>query len=495
MTLMRRIMKTFLAVVLTMTLFSPSLSDAASSRSPMIEVGNASGLEGEVKVPIRLHNLTRLSSGSFKVDNPTSSIFDLERFEKNPRFDGGDFNTTVRVDGDELYVDFISSDNGNNVSVDQATIGYIVYDISGSGGKGTQSLLALEEVSLQDQNGRDQRFERFSGVLSKKRPMGDVLGTNEVNAAQSLRILQHVKGKSPLSGYDIKNAADVDGDGNIAQADAMKILRNVVGLEESFIQIKTNTLPNAILEQEYYAQLNADFGAEPYTWSTDRGSRLPSGIRLDSETGVLSGETRREGEYEFSIVVTDRNGNTTSKDFSVNATVTDVEKIESIDPVSVEAGETPSLPAEVKVTYKDGSSEQIDVDWSPVNTTETGTVMATGDVGDTGMTVSVEVVIHDEDEEPYIEEEQIENVEDEYLGLLNVHTIEVQAKKAVFKMDVNAQVTTDSGRTRQETIPMHYEGNNKFSLATPRLTSGQTIILIAYDEFGDKITEKEYGLK
>jgi len=488
-------MMTFLAFVLMITLFLPSLSNAATSRSPMIEVGNVSGLEGEVKVPVRLHNLTRLSTGSFKVDNPSSSAFELERFEKAPLFKNAQFNTTVRIDGNELYVDFISSDEGNNVQVEQATIGYIVYDISDSAGKGTQSLLSLEEVSLQDQAGRDQRFERFDGVITKERPMGDVLGTNEVNAAQSLRILQHVSGENPLSGYDIKNSADVDGDGNIAQADAMKILRNVVDLEDSFIQIKTSKLPNVTLDQEYHTQLKADFGAEPYTWSTARGSRLPSGIRLDSETGVLSGESRREGEYSFSIEVTDRNGNTTSKDFTVNATETNVESVGSLDPVSVEAGETPNLPSEVNVTYKDGSNEQVDIHWAPVNTSETGTIKATGDVGDTGLTVSVEVVIHDEDEEPYIEEEQIVSVEDNYLGLLDVHTIEVQAKKAVYKMDVKAQVRTDSGRTRQETIPMHYEGSNKFSLATPRISSGQTITLIAYDEFGDKIIEKEYELK
>lgn len=488
-------MKTFVAVVLTMTLFLPSMSDAASSRSPMIEVGNASGLEGEVKVPVRLHNLTRLSSGSFKVDNPTSSTFDLEGFEKDPRFDGGDFNTTVQVDGDELYVDFISSDSGNNVRVDQATIGYIVYDISDNGGKGSQSTLPLEEVSLQDQNGRDQRHDAFDGSIAKKRAMGDVLGTNEVSAAQSLRILQHVNGTSLLSGYSIKNAADVDGNGTIAQADAMKILRNVVGLENSFIQIKTNKLPSVILDKEYYAQLDADFGDEPYTWSTARGSRLPSGIRLDSETGVLSGQTRREGEYDFSIEVTDRNGNFTSKEFSVNATETDVENIETPNPVSVEAGETPNLPSEVNVTYKDGSSEYIDVDWDSVNTTDIGSVTATGDVGDTGLTVTVEVVIHDEGEEPYIPSEQIVNIEDNYVGILNVHTIEVDTKDAVYRMEVKAYLQSGNQRGREDTIEMHYEGNNRFSLATPRLQSGQTITLIAYDELNEKIVEQEYKLK
>ncbi|KGX85160.1 putative Ig domain-containing protein [Pontibacillus marinus] len=492
---MRKLMMTLLVFVLTTTLMLPGMSDAASTRSPMIEVGSVSGLDGEVKVPIRLHNLSRISTGSFKIDDPTSSAFELERFELTPMFDGGQFNTTPRKDGDELYVDFISSDEGNNVNVEEATIGYIVYDISDSAGKGTQSLLSLEEVSLQDQSGRDQRFERFNGMLTKERPMGDVLGTNDVNAAQALRILQHVSGDNPLSGYDVKNSADVDGDGNIAQADAMKILRNVVGLEDSFIQIKTNKLPNVLLEQEYHAQLQADFGAEPYTWSRGRGSRLPSGIRLDSETGVLSGTSTREGEYSFSIEVTDRNGNSTTKEFKVNAIESNVESIESLDPVSVEAGETPTLPSSVEVTYKDGSIAQEDISWAPVNTSQTGTIVATGDVGDTGLTVSIEVVVHNDDEEPYIAEDQIVSVENDYLGLLNVHTIEVNVKKAVYKMNVEAQVRTDSGRTRKETIAMHYEGNNKFSLATPRLAAGQTITLIAYDEFGDKITEKEYRLK
>jgi len=432
---MRRIMNSFLVIVLTMTLFIPSMSDAASSRSPMIEIGNASGLEGEVKVPVRLHDLTRLSSGSFKVDNPNSSAFELDRFEKNPKFDGGDFNTTVRIDGNELYVDFISSDNGNNVQVEQATIGYIVYDISENGGKGSQSTLPLIEVSLQDQSGRDQRHDAFDGVIAKKRAMGDVLGINAVNAAQSLRILQHVNGTSLLSGYSIKNAADVDGNGTIAQADAMKILRNVVGLDNSFIQ------------------------------------------------------------NDFSIEVTDRNGNTTSKEFTINATETEIEDIETLNPVSVEAGETPSLPSEVNVTYKDGSTEYIEVNWDSVNTTEVGTVMATGDVGNTGLTVTVEVMVHDEGEEPFIPSEQIVNIEDNYVGFLNVYTIEVDTKDTVYRMELKGYLQSGNQRGREGTIEMHYEGDNRFSLATPRLQSGQSITLIAYDELNEKIVEHEYQLK
>ena len=67
------------------------------------------------------------------------------------------------------------------------------------------------------------------------------------------------------------------------------------------ITITTETLPAVRTDSEYYASLRTDANEDKIVvWNLVGGS-LPYGIELDSETGIISGYSEAEGEYNFTI--------------------------------------------------------------------------------------------------------------------------------------------------------------------------------------------------
>ncbi len=71
----------------------------------------------------------------------------------------------------------------------------------------------------------------------------------------------------------------------------------------------TSPLPSAVVGTAYNFTLQASGGILPYSWAVTSGS-LPSGLSLDSSTGVLSGTPTTVGTNAFSITVTDSAGAT-----------------------------------------------------------------------------------------------------------------------------------------------------------------------------------------
>ena len=71
--------------------------------------------------------------------------------------------------------------------------------------------------------------------------------------------------------------------------------------------------------------LVAKGGPSPYRWAHS-GGFLPTGIKLDAETGELSGTPESKGDYIFTVQVTDATGNTNQKELfwhiSDNLTIT-----------------------------------------------------------------------------------------------------------------------------------------------------------------------------
>jgi len=81
--------------------------------------------------------------------------------------------------------------------------------------------------------------------------------------------------------------------------------------------ITTTTLPAGITGQPYSATLAATGGTGPYTWSITTGS-LPSGLTLNSSTGVISGTpTGGPGPVYFTVKVTDSLSSTATQPLSV----------------------------------------------------------------------------------------------------------------------------------------------------------------------------------
>jgi hypothetical protein len=81
--------------------------------------------------------------------------------------------------------------------------------------------------------------------------------------------------------------------------------------------ITTESLPPFTLRQQYRVRLEASGGVQPLLWTISNG-RLPGGVLLDPETGMLSGEPTTAGEFDFTVTVTDSGAppHTINKEFT-----------------------------------------------------------------------------------------------------------------------------------------------------------------------------------
>jgi subtilisin family serine protease len=81
----------------------------------------------------------------------------------------------------------------------------------------------------------------------------------------------------------------------------------------------SSTMPNGIAGSAYSQTLTATGGTTPYSWSLANGSTLPTGFSL-SGGGVLSGTPATVGSSNFTVKITDNNGLSTTKLFSLTIT-------------------------------------------------------------------------------------------------------------------------------------------------------------------------------
>jgi hypothetical protein len=82
------------------------------------------------------------------------------------------------------------------------------------------------------------------------------------------------------------------------------------------VTISTTSLPDGTQQAAYNAALMATGGATPYSWSIVSGS-LPAGLSLNSSSGMISGTPQSAGTSNFTLQVTDVNGQSATKPVSI----------------------------------------------------------------------------------------------------------------------------------------------------------------------------------
>ena len=85
------------------------------------------------------------------------------------------------------------------------------------------------------------------------------------------------------------------------------------------LTLLTQTLPNAVVGQQYPAtKLSVSGGSPPLTFKVTAGN-LPPGLQLDSGSGTISGPATQTGAYSFTVTVTDSANGSSSQGFQILA--------------------------------------------------------------------------------------------------------------------------------------------------------------------------------
>ncbi len=95
---------------------------------------------------------------------------------------------------------------------------------------------------------------------------------------------------------------------------SQKYTLTVKALKTPCIKIETSKLRSADVGEFYKQTFCVSGGKGPYTFS--ESGTLPAGLSL-STTGVLSGKPSVKGSFNFTVTVTDANGNTSSRDYTL----------------------------------------------------------------------------------------------------------------------------------------------------------------------------------
>lgn len=105
---------------------------------------------------------------------------------------------------------------------------------------------------------------------------------------------------------------------NLAARDDLTAIRCTTGATAP-LAVATASLPGAATSTAYAQMLAASGGRMPYTWALTAGA-LPTGITLNTATGLVSGTTTVAGTYNVTVRATDAAAATATKAFTLVVT-------------------------------------------------------------------------------------------------------------------------------------------------------------------------------
>ena len=417
------------AVLMMMLVVVFSASPIKAAENSTIEVGEVKSIGKTAIVPVILRNTTYVKSGQLTISlSSDSKGVSFSSFKPVELFANDAFRTVSSKKGNQVTIDFISKTGKEQRLTDKrVVIGYITYNLSSKFTPGQSVSLQLSNVVAKGRNNADINLTAFDGKIENRIMVGDVTSRNKVGAAGAIRVLQHLNGKF-ITDREQFLAADVDADGILTQTDAMQILDYATGKRSSFLAIEAKEMNAAVLKSEYSDTITASHGRAPYQFKRKTGS-LPSGLKLNETTGELTGTPTRAGNYTFTVQVIDAVGDTADRQFTFQAIDSNIIAVEKLNPINVKRGETPVLPSQVTVTYKDKTTGKENVTWEKVDTSKLGAVSVTGTIGNTGFIVHVTVNV--------VNNNYINKVTVGYYQQLNVYTIVVDTTADVYAMTVN----------------------------------------------------------
>ena len=93
-------------------------------------------------------------------------------------------------------------------------------------------------------------------------------------------------------------------------------------------EVVTESVPSAFVGSKYRNQLKAEHLMPPLTWDLSAG-RLPRGISLNRDEGVLSGTPKKAATHQCTFAVTDANGTNVERDLTFRVLPTELLKLKA----------------------------------------------------------------------------------------------------------------------------------------------------------------------
>ncbi|ADH98467.1 putative Ig domain-containing protein [Salisediminibacterium selenitireducens] len=452
------------AMLIAMMLIIPFYTYAGNDAR--VVLGDVISKGDQIHVPIVIRDVAYLSDARIEISLPGSDEgYQFREFQPAGRFDGRDFTVMSRVNNEKRLIlevnDAVKQTDRNKTDW---TVGYLHFERERThtfylGEETPVSIYGVE--ALRNNQGSSFQPGITNGRIIYGDGPGDINGMGRANAGTAVKVLQHAIGEKELTG-DAFRAADLNGDNRLNTADVDILLEYLSGNRDSVMSVVPLSSTTILQGKPFRFQLQVEHAQEPLEWGVSSG-RLPTGLTLSSD-GRLTGTPSRVGNAQVSITVTDRIGNEDSVTVTFTTVETSIKHIEEFNTVRAATGDDVNLPESVEVTYDDGRVEDKEVSWEIPVFDQAGSYVISGKITNLGIPLQIQVFIS---EQEHIAIDDITDRPD----ILGIHTFELTASDETHAVELAGSL-------------MHYEGEGKFSLATTKLTSGEQVELIAYNQFG-----------